>query len=169
VQAIERRENRIYEWNFVRSLKRRMRTKTRAFPHLYRLDRLAGVKTVREFDERFTAPHHGFRDASDYYHRASALRVIDRIRVPTLLLTAENDPFVPVGPFRDPAIAANPSISVVVTRFGGHCGFVAAVRTPGSPPRGLCAVGWNGDDGYWAERMIVRFARTHSTLTVPQA
>ena len=50
---------------------------------------------MRQFDEAYTAPHHGFRDATDYYHRASALRVVDRIRVPALILTAEDDPFVP--------------------------------------------------------------------------
>ena len=96
------------------------------------------------FDERFTAPYHGFRDASDYYDRASALRVIDRVAVPTLILTAENDPVVPPQPFRAPAVTGNPHITVVLAKHGGHCGFVAAPQ--------------NGDDGYWAERRIVEFA-----------
>ena len=66
------------------------------------------VWTVRQFDELYTAPHHGFRDAADYYHRASAVRVIDRIRVPTLILTAANDPFVPIGPFQTDEVASHP-------------------------------------------------------------
>jgi predicted alpha/beta-fold hydrolase len=102
------------------------------------------VWTVRQFDEAFTAPHHGFQGASDYYHRASAMRVIDRIRVPALIVTAEDDPFVPTEPFRDPAITGNPHLHVVITRSGGHCAFVEA---PASDY-----------DGYWAEREIVRFA-----------
>ena len=71
--------------------------------------------TVRQFDETYTAPHHGFLDATDYYHRASAMRVVAALTVPTLIVTAADDPFVPVGPFNDPAVTANPNISVVVT------------------------------------------------------
>ena len=74
----------------------------RRFPGAYSLEPLRRVWTVRGFDEAYTAPHHGFRDAADYYHRASALRVVDRIRVPTLIITAEDDPFVPDAPFRGP-------------------------------------------------------------------
>jgi predicted alpha/beta-fold hydrolase len=143
VKALERRSNIAYEFNFVRRLKARMRRKAAFFPHEYSLEELGRVWTVRQFDEAFTAPHHGFRDASDYYYRASAMRVINRIRVPALILTAEDDPFVPVDPFRDPSVADNPFVNVVITRNGGHCAFVER----------RC-----GDyDGYWAEREAVRF------------
>ena len=111
VDALERRANYPYQWNFVRNLKARMRRKAAAFPGDYSLEPLRRVWTVRGFDEAYTAPHHGFRDAADYYHRASALRVVDRIRVPTLILTAEDDPFVPAEPFRDPAVTGNPHIT----------------------------------------------------------
>ena len=80
-----------------RILKRRMRRKARLYPHLYSLEGLPRIASVRAFDERYTAPHHGFRDAADYYHRASSLRVVARIRVPTLILAAADDPFVPVA------------------------------------------------------------------------
>ena len=60
------------------------------------------VRTVRQFDDAYTAPHHGFRDADDYYHRASSLRVIDQIAIPTLILSAADDPFVPPEQFGDP-------------------------------------------------------------------
>jgi predicted alpha/beta-fold hydrolase len=145
VDALERRENLFYEWNFVRSLKRRIRKKARLFPGRYPIERLGEVRTVRMFDELFTAPHHGFRDAADYYHRASAMRVIDRIRVPALIITAEDDPFVPSEPFRDPLVTSNPNITVLMTTHGGHCGFVAEPR--------------NGDDGYWAEGQILGFVQ----------
>jgi predicted alpha/beta-fold hydrolase len=147
VNALERRSNLAYEWNFVRNLKRRMRRKDVALPGVFPLDALGRIWTVRQFDEAYTAPHHGFRDAADYYHRASALRVASRIRVPSLILTAADDPFVPVDPFHDPAVAANRAITVVVTPGGGHCAFLE----PG-----------DGDyDGYWAEREIVRFVSAH--------
>ncbi len=143
VKALERRSNIPYEWNFVRNLKGRMRRKAAAFPGSFSLDPLKRIWTVRQFDEAYTAPHHGFRDASDYYHRASAMRVVDRIRVPALIIAAEDDPFVPASTFRDPAVTSNPNITVVLTPHGGHCAYVE--RGDGSY------------DGYWAEREIVRF------------
>ncbi len=148
VEALERRSNIAYEWNFVRNLKARMRRKAAAFPGAYSLDRLGRIWTVRQFDEVYTAPHHGFRDATDYYYRASAMRVIDRIRVPTLILAAEDDPFVPPASFRDPSVTGNPSITVVLTPHGGHCAYVERAEP--------------GYDGYWAEREVVRFAAHHA-------
>jgi predicted alpha/beta-fold hydrolase len=145
VRALERRQNLVYQWNFVRGLRARMRRKARHFPGRFPVDRLSSIWTVRAFDEAFTAPHFGFLNASDYYHRASAMRVIDRIRVPALILTAEDDPFVPPDPFRDPRLAANPHLHVVITRHGGHCAYLASPDGP-------------GDDGYWAERELLRFA-----------
>jgi predicted alpha/beta-fold hydrolase len=144
VDALERRSNRLYEWNFVRNLRARMKRKAAAWPGTFDLAPLGAVSTVRQFDEAFTAPHHGFRDAADYYHRASAMRVIDRIRVPALIITADDDPFVPPAPFRDALVTSNPSLRLAITAGGGHCAFV---ERP-SP----------GYDGYWAEREIVRFA-----------
>ena len=124
VDALERRANYPYQFNFVRNLKARMRRKAALFPDDFSVAPLGRIWTVRQFDEAYTAPYHGFADATDYYHRASAMRAIDRIRVPTLILTAENDPFVPPDPFRDPTVTGNPHITTVVTREGGHCAFV---------------------------------------------
>jgi uncharacterized protein len=146
VRAIERRQNLAYQWNFVRNLKSRLRRKWRAFPSDWDLSKLRRVWTIRAFDEHYTAPHHGFAGASDYYYRASAMRVIDRIQLPALVIIAEDDPFVPSQPFRDPRIARNPNITTIITPHGGHCGFVA------DP---------NGYDGYWAEKKIVDFISDH--------
>ena len=146
VRAIERRENRIYEWNFCRNLQSRMRRKAKAWPQTFDLTGLWKIWSIRAFDERYTAPHHGFQGASDYYHRASAMRVIDRVAIPALIITAEDDPFVPPEPFRDAKVTGNPHITTIITPHGGHCGFVAEA---------------NGYDGYWAERVVVDFiART---------
>jgi len=146
VRALERRANVMYQWNFVRHLKARMRRKQACFPDGFDLSRLAQVRTVRQFDAAYTAPYFGFDSAEDYYHRASALRVADRIAVPALVITAADDPFVPLEPFRDPKLAANPHITLVVTSHGGHCGFLADA----GPETG---------DGYWAETQIVEFAK----------
>ena len=145
VRALERRSNALYQWNFVRGLKARMRRKEQCFPGRFPLAALDAIKTVRQFDAAFTAPHFGFASAEDYYHRASALRVAERIRVPALVITAEDDPFVPTAPFRAPQLSSNPFVRLHITAHGGHCGFAA----PAS----------EGEDGYWAERQIVEFAR----------
>lgn len=147
VRALERRANYAYQWNFVRNLKARMRRKIALFPDRFSSEPLRRIRTVRDFDELYTAPHFGFRDATDYYYRASALRVVDRIRVPALILTAADDPFVPIEPFSDPVITANPNITVHVSPHGGHCAFL----TRGSAD----------NDGYWAESQIVRWAQRY--------
>ena len=149
VHALERPLNLLYQWNFMKALRARMRRKAACFPGRFAVDRLAAVRTVREFDDVYTAPHFGFRDAEDYYHRASAMRVIERIRVPTLIISAADDPFVPASMFDAPGVRLNPSITTVVTRHGGHCGFVAD----------RCGAPGGDGDGYWAETSIVRFAR----------
>ena len=142
VRAIERRENRIYEWNFCRNLQSRMRRKARAFPGEFDLTGLWKIWSIRAFDERYTAPHHGFDGASDYYHRASAMRVADRVARPALVLSAADDPFVPASIFTAAALRDNPHVATAVVPFGGHCAFVEAP---------------NGYDGYYAERVVVDF------------
>src|SRR5688572_30274556 len=119
VDALEERQNAVYQWHFVRNLKRRMRRKNRAFPGKFSLDALSRIRSIRAFDEAYTAPHHGFRDAADYYHRASAMRVLDRISIPALIITAADDPFVPPAPFRDPVIRNNPNIRLELLEHGG--------------------------------------------------
>lgn len=146
VDALERRQNLMYEWNFVRHLKQRMRRKAQFHPNGFPMDRLGEVKTVRSFDEVFTAPHFGFDGASDYYYRQSAMRVIDRIRLPTLIITAADDPFVPPESFSKPALTGNPHITLKLSPHGGHCAFLA--------PRTAA------HDGYWAEYAIVEGVRS---------
>jgi predicted alpha/beta-fold hydrolase len=153
VRALERRANLIYQWNFVRDLKARLRRKDRIRPGLFDLTRLDAVRTVRDFDDIYTAPHFGFAGAEDYYHRASAMRVVDRIRVPALIITAEDDPFVPWQPFVDPTVTGNPYITLRLSRHGGHCGFIGPSTAT--------------DDGYWAETQIVDFVREHAAERDP--
>jgi predicted alpha/beta-fold hydrolase len=150
VRELERPSNFLYQWNFVRDLKRRMRRKDKTHPGRFDLSSLGRIRTVRAFDEAYTAPHFGFHDADDYYHRASAMRVVDRIHVPSLIIAAKDDPFVPWRTFTSPRVAANPCVTVRLCEHGGHCGFVG-LKTP-------------DHDGYWAEATIVAFieARANS-------
>jgi predicted alpha/beta-fold hydrolase len=144
--AISRRSNLVYNRGFVQSLKRRMRRAAELYPERYDPSRLALVRTIRDFDSHYTAPHAGFRDADDYYARSSALQFVPSIRVPTLIIHAEDDPLVPFDSFRDPALAANPCVVFLAPRHGGHVGFLAdgAAR---------------GEDRFWAESRVVEFCR----------
>ena len=142
VRAIERRANVGYQWNFVRNLKARMQRKVAAWPGAFDLAPLDGIRTIRTFDDVYTAPHHGFGDASNYYRLASAMRVADRIRIPALILAAADDPFVPASQFSEPAMANNPHVRMRVEAHGGHCGFVGSR---------------DGQNVYWAEETAVAF------------
>jgi uncharacterized protein len=142
VDAIERRPNFLYHHNFVRSLKARMRRKAALWPGHYDLSRIDLVRTIRQFDDEYTAPHHGFGDAENYYRQASAMRVIEQVGIPALILASADDPCVPARQFDDPRLASHAHVRIHVARHGGHCGFVAAPA---------------GYDGFWAEREAVRF------------
>jgi predicted alpha/beta-fold hydrolase len=141
--ALERRGNALYRWSFVKHLRNRVLRKGRLRPGAYDTRALRRVRTIREFDERFTAPHGGYRDASDYYARTSSRAVIGRIRVPALIIHSLDDPLIPPEPFFDEAIKANPDVLLVLTRRGGHVGFLSDRA--------------EGEDRHWAENRLVEF------------
>ena len=141
--AIARPDNWVYEWYFLLRLSRRMRRKARLFPDRYDLAPLRTVRTLREFDNAFTAPHGGYGDADTYYARASALRVAGTIRLPTLIIHAQDDPFIPFAPCQNPSVRQNPAITLLAPTHGGHCAFLGR----GNP----------GEDRHWAENRVVEF------------
>jgi predicted alpha/beta-fold hydrolase len=143
-------QNRLYEMKFLHNLLRRFRRKATLFPRAYDRNRAAGIHSLREFDDRITALYSGFASADDYYHRAAAARVLNRIAVPTLILHALDDPFIRLTPESRNAINANPNITLTETAHGGHCAFLA------QPDPGI------GDDGYWAEHTLLQFLLSHS-------
>lgn len=157
MQAIERRANRIYEWNFCRNLQGRMRRKSKVFPGAFAIDGLWKIWSIRAFDDRYTAPNAGYENANDYYHRASAMRVIDRVARPALILSAEDDPFVPPQIFDAPAVRNNPHITTVITAGGGHCAFVEDASARAATGQGAGA--GSGYDGYFAEQLVVEFLK----------
>ena len=116
--------NRLYTWNFLRSLKRKSLAKLGAHPGIYDRRAVARARNLYEFDNLVTAPLHGFRDTDDYWTRASSKGDLARIAVPTLILHARNDPFLP-GPHLPEAHEVSPAVTLDYPEEGGHVGFVS--------------------------------------------
>ena len=129
--------------HFLRTLRAKALAKLEHYPDLFNKARLQQAASIYDFDDAVTAPVHGFADAHDYYSRSSSLGFLERIRIPTLLLSAVDDPFLPPAALRAARAAASPAVEFVVTRSGGHTGFIA-----GSLP-------WRAM--YWAEELMVRW------------
>jgi predicted alpha/beta-fold hydrolase len=142
--AIEMRSNFLYHARFIYSLRNRMKLKAQLFPEQYDIKKLRGVWTIRKFDDMYTSRHAGFRDVHDYYERASAIQVISRIAVPTLILQSKDDPFIPFAPFESRAVKENPNIALLATDHGGHVGFISASK--------------DAAKRFWYEKKIVEFA-----------
>jgi uncharacterized protein len=148
--AIEMRSNFLYHARFILSLRNRMKLKARLFPEQYDITKLRGIWSIRKFDDMYTSRHSGFRDVYDYYEKASAIQVIGRIAVPTLLLHSKDDPFIPFAPFENQAVKGNPNIALLATEHGGHVGFLSAEKDPARR--------------FWYEKKIVDFIRLNSGL-----
>jgi predicted alpha/beta-fold hydrolase len=122
-QRIGQPDNRLYELSFLML----MRARARAVWHSTPAD-LRGIHTVFEMDDRITAPKFGFSGAEHYYRTQSASQFLDRIRVPALFITAQDDPLVPFRIYDLPAFRQNPCLQLLATEYGGHLGFVAKRR-----------------------------------------
>jgi uncharacterized protein len=146
--ALGQTRNCVYNAHFVRRLKTRMRRKARMFAGIYSTDGLDRIGSVRDFDEAITARFCGFAGADDYYAKASAMHVLAAIRVPTLILTAQDDPFVPFSTFEREAIRQNPNIRLVAPVHGGHCAFISQE---------------GGEERFWSEARAVEFCWEQST------
>ncbi len=145
--ALHEPANRLYEYYFMLQLFQRFRLKARLFPADFDASRLKGISSLREFDDRITAFYCGFTGADDYYARAAASNVVDRIAVPGLIVHAANDPFIRLRAETRQRIAANPNLTFIETSDGGHCAFLGDRN------------GHAQDNGRWAERTAVDFAQ----------
>lgn len=128
--ALECGFNRLYTWNFLRTLKRKSAHMLRRYPRLLNARAMSAARTLRAFDDQVTAPLHGFADAQDYWTRSSSKPWLRHIAVPTLLLNARDDPFLPAHALPD---AADVSAAVTLEQpaHGGHGAFVSG-RFPGA-------------------------------------
>ncbi len=137
-------ENRVYQQRFLASLKPKILTKSKHYPHLIDSRHYDRIKSVYDFDDVFTAPLHGFKNAEDYYTQCSAQGFLDQIRVPTLVVTAANDPMVPVQSVPTDRIAGLSAVYLRLTRKGGHCGYRQAGMQGGA---------------YWSELEALAFLK----------
>jgi uncharacterized protein len=125
VRQLDRPSNILYARRFVARLKDRVRAKTRLSPGLFDLTGLDRVRNIYTFDDRFTAQAFGFGSADNYYATQSANQFLERIRVPTLIVQAKDDPLIPFAVYNHPAFATNPCLHLLATEYGGHLGFIS--------------------------------------------
>ncbi len=137
----ERPGNRLYLARFMKTLVAKIEAKAARFPAAIDARGVRAIRTFAEFDDRYTARLHGFRDAADYWQRSSARQYLPGITVPTLLLSARDDPFLTAASFPEPEATLNPALTLEAPAHGGHCGFL-------DWPHGLRR---------WSERRIVEF------------
>jgi predicted alpha/beta-fold hydrolase len=125
---------RVYQARFLKTLRRKARAKLERYPGIVDPVAVERARSLYEFDDCVTAPIHGFRDAHDYYTQSSAIRWLDAIRTPTLLLSARDDPFIPPEVLGDVVRIAdgNPFLTAEFVERGGHAGFVSG-RFPWKP------------------------------------
>lgn len=117
---------------FLKSLKKKILAKEELLAPILDLPAVMETETLRAFDDLATGPLHGFSGAGEYYARSSAKQFLPDIRVPTLLIQSENDPFLPKTAIPHDTFAGNPLLTPLVSRSGGHVGFVAG-SIPGRP------------------------------------
>jgi hypothetical protein len=140
---MERPTNRLYMEYFMRGLRQKVRTKAAMFPDMVDTTGLDAIRTFSVFDDRYTAPFHGFESAEDYYHKASCDQFLQNIRIPTLIVQAKDDPFLSSSCFPVAKAETNPDLFVEIPRYGGHVGF----HLPGK------------DNVYWLEKRAGTFFR----------
>ncbi len=137
---IGRPKNFVYEKRFLRQLRSALRRKRKVMPSLFPQGKLPDPKSIWEFDDVLTAPAFGFRDAADYYHHCSAARFIGTIRIPSLVLQAQDDPMIPFRSFDLPEWTENPWLRLLSPAHGGHVAFLA-----------------KGHPRFWAQEQATRF------------
>lgn len=133
--------NRIYMNHFMRGLQQKIRSKAKMFPELYDTEGLSAIKTFAAFDDKYTGPIHGFHNAADYYRRCSAKQFLSSITIPTLLVQAADDPFLPPSCYPKDEAACSPDLFLEIPKYGGHVGFIGERYTA----------------NYWTEDRVVLF------------
>jgi len=135
------RSRRIYHEYFMLGLRKKVRIKAEIFPEIVDPSKLNGITSLRMFDDRYTAPLCGFNDADDYYAKSSCNQFLGNIRVPTLLVQAKNDPFLPSRCYPRAEAEANDNLFLEMPKHGGHVGFVQS----------------GPDNVYWSEERVKAF------------
>jgi len=142
-QKLMRRSNSIYMKRFLGYLGKKMEMKAVAYPDKIDISDYKKIKTFKQFDDRFTAPIHGFKDAEDYWKKCSSKLYIPSIEIPTLIVNALDDPFLAEECFPHQEVAGNKNVSMENPKFGGHVGFVL----------------WNKENEYWSEKRVKEYLK----------
>lgn len=142
-KQLEHWQNRFYMARFMQSLSAKVREKAQRFPGALSLDGLGRMRTFAEFDHAYTGPVHGFKSANDYWTQCSCRHVLKDIALPTLLISALDDPFLTPECFPHEAAVKNPHFEMETPKHGGHLGFVE----------------FNDEGVYWSERRAVLFLK----------
>jgi predicted alpha/beta-fold hydrolase len=121
--TLSRPGNRIYLRRFLKSLRGKLMLKAQDYPDHLDLTGYEQLQSFPDFDDRYTAPLHGFKDANDYYARCSSKQFLPHIRIPTLLVNAQNDPFLSEACFPVAEATGNPNLYLELPKAGGHVGF----------------------------------------------
>jgi hypothetical protein len=140
-RKLGRKRNRHYLRYLMKPLRRRVAAKQKQFPHYLPNKNPAQLKDLEAFDNYYTAPVHGFRNASEYWYQNSSRRFLEHIRIPTLIVNALDDPFLSDSSFPYKQAASNPYITLETPKYGGHVGFVE----------------FSSDGLYWSERRGMQF------------
>jgi predicted alpha/beta-fold hydrolase len=148
ILALERPDNRLYHDYFFTRLRERIRRKAAIFPDKWDFATLRSIKTIREIDHYYTAPDGGYASASHYYEVSGARHVLADIQIPTVIITSQDDPFIPSSMFSIPDIGNNPCIDLTITRYGGHCGFFQRRKST--------------EDNYWVENRLIEMILQHA-------
>nr|WP_320051124.1 alpha/beta fold hydrolase [uncultured Desulfuromonas sp.] len=136
-QALEHPSCAIYMKRFLIKLHKKLLDKSAQFPDHISIENYHQIKTFKQFDDRYTAPLHGFADAQDYWYRCSCNRHLTRINVPTLIVNALDDPFLINDCYPRDLVKANPCLTLETPRYGGHVGFMLPGQTYWSEQRAL--------------------------------
>ena len=136
---ISQRHNYIYQKNFLQSLTKKIKAKHLQYPDDIDLALLMKIKTLYDFDDYFTGPVHGFKDAQDYYNQCSSKQFINDIKIPCLILNALDDPFLPEECYPYKETQDNKRVQLLTPTYGGHVGFVSE------------------GEFYWEEKVINQF------------
>ena len=153
VRALQRPSNWIYHQFFLRSLKAKLKRKEQLYPGKWDLSQLPKIPNMWEFDNVYTAPDGGFHDAKDYYAKTAAENVLNRIAIPTLIITAQDDPFIPYPIFDNPSLKENTFIQLLSPTHGGHCGFFQCRQSQ--------------EDPFWAENRIIDWIEDQNSSCEP--
>jgi predicted alpha/beta-fold hydrolase len=149
-RLLDKPSNFIYANRFLDRLKQRIRVKEKLSPGLFPLDGIDQVRTIWEFDDRFTALSFGFGTAANYYATQSSNQFLEHIRVPCLVVQAKDDPLIPFHVYDHPAFARNPCLRLLAAESGGHLGFLS-----------------RGKPRFWLDGVLVEWLQETGTKAIP--